>query len=215
MEISNKTLAWFVIGAVVVSLAGTLFSLTNSNGISGYVTSNTTGQASVDVSQSIILRYAINSTDFGSGSIDSGSGFNNCTLGIDNNATIYKIGCIGFNTLNSGGDGPFVLENAGTSNLNVTLNFSGNASTFIGGNQTIAKLRFKVSENESNSCVGGTIPYTAWTEVGAPNTSLVACTNLSWNGIQNTLKVGLNVTLPMDAISGSRSITVLAQGTNI
>jgi hypothetical protein len=215
MEISNKTLAWFVIGAVVVSLTGSLFSLTNSNGITGYATSNTTGSAAVDVSQSVILRFAINSTDFGAGSIDSGSGANNCTLSINGSATIYKSGCTGFANTNTGGNDAFILENAGTSFLSVTINFTGNATTFIGGNQSVARLKFAVSENESTSCAGGTISNGGWTEVQAPNTFVPTCSNLSYADDRDSLRIGLNLSIPIDANSGARTITVLAQGTNL
>ena len=218
MEISNKTLAWFVIGAVVVSLAGTIASFKSSNNsMTGYVTSNDTGSASVGISQSVILRFAINTTDFGSGSIDSQSGFTQCNLMINGSQTIYKYGCTSFNENNSGGKDAFVLENAGTSFLSVTLNITGNASTFIGGNQSIAKMRYAVSENETNSCGtnGANILHGDWTDVNVPNAAVVICSNMSYYSTDNSIRVGLNLTIPNDAFSGSRTITLIAQGTNI
>lgn len=211
MEISNKTLAWFVIGAIVVSLTGSLVSM-RSTSITGYVTSNTSGEAKVDVSQSVVLRYVTNSTNFGSGTIDTENSATNCTLAIDTDTTVIKAGCNGFANTN---EGPLTLENVGTSYLSVTLNFSDNASTFIGGNQSVAKLQFKVANNESNSCTPGGIPFLTWTEVGTPNSTVVACTNLSWNPSANSLRVGLNMTIPTDTISGQKTLTNVAQGTAI
>jgi len=209
MEISNKTLAWFVIGAVVVSLAGTLASFKGT--MTGYVASNDTGLASVNVAQSVILRFAINSTNFGSGSIDSGSGYTECNLSINGSSNIASSGCVGFNSVNPGGADAFVLENAGTSYLNVTINFTGNASTFIGG--TNAKLQYAVSNNESNSCQ--TLYNIGWTDVGAPNQSTLICYNMSHVTTQNTIRIGMKMSIPTDALSGSRSITLLAQGTSL
>ncbi|MGV8087426.1 MAG: hypothetical protein ACP5N1_07375, partial [Candidatus Woesearchaeota archaeon] len=125
MEISNRTLAWLVIAAIVVSVFGTTLSLqklSRSSLASGYVTSNATGTAAVEVSQSVVLRYTVSSVDFGSGSVNSSLGFNNCTLSINGtgSTTIHRVGCEGFNSTNTGGT--FNLENAGTSYLNVTLN---------------------------------------------------------------------------------------------
>jgi len=198
-----------------VSLAGTLASFkSSSNVMTGYVTSNDSGLAQVDVSQSVILRFAINTTNFGSGSINSSGGFTYCNLMINGSTTIYKYGCEGFNNTNSGGPDAFIIQNAGTSYLNVTINITGNASTFIGGNITVASMKYAVSANETNSCPG--IMYnTGWTEVGPPNMSTVICSNMSWQNGRNTIRIGMNITIPNDAPSGSRSVTLIAQGTNI
>jgi hypothetical protein len=216
MEISNKTLAWFVIGAIVISLAGSMFSLTNSRSITGYAigdTSNTSGEARVDVSQSVTLRYAAgrNSTNFGAGEINTSGSFNNCTLAVDDSTTVYKTGCVGFANTN---EGPLILENAGTSYLSVTLNFTSNASTFIGGNDTVRSLKFKVADQEGSSCITGLSP-TTWTEIGTPNTTVAVCSNLSWISETNSIRIGLNMTIPTDTPSGERSITIIAQGTSI
>jgi hypothetical protein len=197
-----------------VSLAGTLASFKGSNNMmTGYATSNDTGLASIDVSQSVILRFAINSTDFGAGSINSSGGYTSCNLMINGSRTIYQYGCNGFNENNTGGNDAFILENAGTSYLNVTINITGNASTFIGGNKSVSSMRYAVSLNESNSCPG-TLYDTAWTEVTVPNASKVICSNMSWQGDRNTIRIGLNITIPADAFSGARSITLIAQGTS-
>ncbi len=214
MEISNKTLAWLVITAVVISFAGTLLSLYKLNNVSssGYFTYNDTGTASVQVSQSVILRYAISTVSFGSGSVNSSGGFNNCILSINGSSTINKVGCEGFND-NSANADAFILENAGTSFLNVTLNFSQDAASFIGGNTTLRFFKYAVSNNESSSCVGA-ITNGGWTEV-AENSSVSACTNLSWSDTTDTLRVGINISIPNDAASGIRTVSILAQGTGI
>ena len=136
MEISNKMLAWFVVAAVVVSIFGTVISLNKlnkTNSLTGFATSNTTGTANVAITTQTVLRFVISAVDFGSGQINTSGGYYNCTMGINdsNPGTIIKsAGCIGFNTTVGS---TFQLQNAGTTYLNVTLNFSKNAADFIGG----------------------------------------------------------------------------------
>jgi hypothetical protein len=214
MDISNKMLAWLVIAAIIISFAGTLTSLYKLNSVSnsGYFTYNDTGTATVDVSQSVILRYAINSIDFGAGSVDSQGGYNNCTLLINGSSTITQVGCSGFNNNSAFGDS-FILENAGTSFLSVTLNFSKNATNFIGGNASLTLFKYTISNNESSSCVGA-LNNTAWTEV-IENASVPICTNMSWTDITDSLRVGISIAIPNDVTSGIKTVSVLAQGTGI
>ena len=209
MEISNKTLAWLVIAAVIVSFAGTLTSLYELNSISnsGYAVSNDTATASVDVSQSVILRYAINTIDFGSGSVNTSGNYHQCVLGLNVSGPISKDGCEGFNSTGT----PFVLENAGTGNLNVTLNFTENATTFLGGTPALAWFRYTVSNNESNSCVG-TLSSQGWTDVVRGSVTNI-CTNLSWSDSSDTLKIGINISIPEDSTKGARAVSIIAQGT--
>jgi hypothetical protein len=214
MEISNKTLAWLVIAAIVVSVFGTTLSLQRLNKTSlanGYATSNVTGTASVDVSQSVVLRYTTNAVNFGSGAINSSGGYNQCVLSINATTAIGQVGCDGFNATNSGG--AFTIENAGTSFLSVTLNFSKNATNFIGGNASLTWFKYAISNNETTSCVG-TLNNTGWTEV-IENASVPICTNMSWSDPSDTLRIGVNISIPNNAVAGSKSVSVVAQGTGI
>jgi hypothetical protein len=216
MEVSNKTLAWFVVAAIAVSIIGTSISLTRlgNTGMTGYAVSNATGNASISVSKVTQLRFAISTLDFGSGSVETGS-YNNCTLTANDGTTGtlgLSAGCLGFNDA-AGQVWPLVLENAGNTRINVTLNFSDDNTTFPGG--TLFPLersfRYMVENNETNSCTG-TLGVTAWTEVTALTTSNV-CTDLSYTPTTNTLRLNLQVVVPMDA-TGDKIVTILAQGTS-
>lgn len=220
MEISNKTLAWLVVAAIVVSIFGTtvsLWNLNNKENFAGYATSNTTGSASVDVSQSVILRFAVNATNFGAGSVNSSmAGVWSCNMminGTTGNPAIARTGCVGFNPAS----GALVMENAGTSYLSVTLNVSKSASQFgiIGGSDAIGinAFRYAIANNESGSCVG-TLNNGTWTAVEAVPTPQLICTNLSWSGGTNSLLVGISLNITGNATQGARSVTFTAQGTN-
>ena len=221
MEISNKALAWLVVAAIVVSIFGTTISLWNLNNkenlLAGNLLTNDTGLAQVTVSQSVVLRFAINATNFGTGSINSSGGYSSCNLAISGQtspATIVKTGCNNFNPTTA----ILVLENAGTSFLNVTLNVSGNATNFTGnlpGDAIgLAAFQFNVSNNETGSCVG-TLNNQTWSTVPGVPTPQNICTNLSWTGTTNSLVIGLNVTITNNASQGAKSVTFFAQGTNI
>jgi len=209
MEISNKTLALLLVAAIVVSIGGTLISLNNVNqGITGHVTSNATGTTSVNVGAVTTLRFDISSVDFGAGSVNTSGGFNNCTMWINGTTTITQTGCTGFNTTNI--NGAFVIENAGTTYLNVTLNCSKNASTFIGG--TSPAFQFVISNNNTGSCVSG-INYTGWTDAAISPVNI--CTNLTPSKPNSTMLIGVQVRIPQDSLTGSQSAIFTAQGTNI
>ena len=67
----------------------------------GYATSNTTGEARVDVSQAVVLRFATgyNATNFGSGSINTTGLIYTCNMAVNGTAgsMVMTNGCIGFN----------------------------------------------------------------------------------------------------------------------
>ncbi|MGV8087002.1 MAG: hypothetical protein ACP5N1_05195, partial [Candidatus Woesearchaeota archaeon] len=138
--------------------------------------------------------------------------FNNCTLSINGSSTtIHRIGCEGFNSTNSGGT--FSLENAGTSFLNVTLNISKNATSFFGGNHSLARFKYAMSNNEAGSCEGTLSNYT-WTEV-IENATINVCSNLSWIDTKDTLRIGINISIPDNSRTGASTVSVIAQGTQI
>jgi hypothetical protein len=218
MEISNKMLAWLVVAAIAVSIFGTIISLNKLNqstGLTGFATSNTTGTATVDISSQTVLRFVVTGVDFGTGQINTTSGYNNCTMSINDSTTgtiTRSAGCIGFNAAAPTGS-TFTLQNAGTTYLNVTMNFSNNASTFIGGVSVNPSLKFQMAENSSSatSCIyAGGVSNKAWTEVTI-GTVYNICQNLSFNQ-NNTLMMGVSVVIPSDA-SGNKAVTILAQGT--
>jgi len=216
MEVSNKALAWFVVAAVAVSIIGTGISLSmlGKVGLTGYATSNVTGNASVLIASQTSLRYAIQVLNFGSGSVDTSGGYNNCTLTANNSVNgtlVIDPGCLQFNN-ETGQAWPLILENAGNTYMTVTLNFTENATTFPGGNPIIAAFQYQIDENETDSCEGS-LSATSWTNVVALTQNSI-CSNLSWNDTKDTLKVNLKVVIPNDA-DGQKDVDIIAQGTSL
>jgi hypothetical protein len=218
MELSNKMLAWLVVASIVISLAGTMISLNrlNDNKLTGFaIQSNDTGTASVSIGSMTLLRFTIDSVSFGSGAINASLG--ECNMTVNGSATIVQAptgGCIGFNTTVSPLTDAFILENAGTNNLNVTINVSKNATNFIGGTTKAPSFKYAISNSEPGSCIGGVLgAVSGWNEV-VENASVTICNNLSWSPTNNTLRMGIFVSIPADA-SGSKTVTVTAQGTSL
>jgi hypothetical protein len=221
MDISNKTLAWMVIAAIVVSFAGTLVSLSklnNTDGFTGLASVNTTGNAQVQLSTQTGLTFSVGTLAFGSGSVN-GTAPNQCNLTINKSTgtSIVKAGgCTGFADTNAGG--PLTLENTGNTVLNVTLNFSKNAFEFIGGHADSGipdpSFLFLVIENETNAC--GIINSTLANWVEVVNTTVgqfKICDNMNFQDTQDSLSIGVRVAIPSNAL-GNRDVYITATGTS-
>jgi len=207
MDVSNKTLAMFLVFSIVISLGGVILSLSKIGSLSttGYATG--TGTASINVSTTTSVRFAISTINFGTGNVNTTGGYTNCTMSINDSATISRTGCVGFSATNT--DGTFVIENDGNTNVNLTLNCSANESGFIGGDIAIRDFDFAVSNNETGSCTG-TLSNTGWTNVPITNPNI--CNNLTYVDNTDTIRVGIKVVIPYDSIQGERTATFTATG---
>jgi hypothetical protein len=210
MDIDNKTLLVFLVAAVVISLAGTIVSLNKLGRLSTVTTgyASGTGTASINVSTTTSVRFAISTIDFGTGGVNTTGGYNNCTMTINDSSAITRVGCSGFNSVNTAGD-TFVIENDGNTDVNLTFNCSTNESAFIGGTASIRSFQYAVSNNESSSCKG-TLSATGWTNVPITNPNI--CTNLTYVDTTDTIRVGIRIVVPYDSIQGERSATFTATG---
>lgn len=220
MDISNKTLAWFVMVAVVVSIGGTIISL-NGAGITGFVAdSNKTGNASVTISSTTSLNFAVNAIDFGAGSIPASAPYS-CNLSNFNSITIPDSGtqCDLFNN-NTPANGWLQIENAGNTLINITINFSTDARGFIGGgilaNAPAPQMYFMVGNNGSEAGSCPSLNVTTWTNVtlGA-KWQVCGGTGLQSADGVDSMAIGINITIPYDAPAGvAKVVTIQASGTN-
>ncbi|MGV8140855.1 MAG: hypothetical protein ACP5NW_00265 [Candidatus Woesearchaeota archaeon] len=221
MEFSNRTLAWLVLATIVVSMCGTFIALNELNSITAYATSNATGNAQVSISSQTVLNFYVGSLDFGSGSVNGTAPYQ-CNLTVNKSvgsvsATISQNGaCDGFNS--SLPAGTLTLENAGNTVLNVTLNFSGNASTIIGGGGgsiPLPSMAFTIAQNETGSCTTLNTSYLGWTEIQhtAAWPAYLICTGMQYTSTSDSISVGLRISIPSNATEGSKTLWVRAQGT--
>ncbi len=223
-EISNRTLAALLVLAIVISLGGTIVSLNKIKtlqffGTTGFATSDT-GKVYLNVTPTASIRFAVNTTNFGTGYTKSG---HNCTMYINKSNSTSAITrskstyCYGgWQSFDTSSEMPLILENDGNVYVNVTISSDKTASTFIGGSEPVApEFQWKIANNESNSCKNDTgVPYD-WTDV--TTTDVVLCHNLSYISNENSMAIGLKVVIPYDTPNKGtqQSATITATATDI
>jgi hypothetical protein len=207
MELTNKTLAMFLVAAIVVSLAGTIISLNKLGTLSttGYATDTDTATASVQVNTTTSIIFTTATIDFSSGSVNTSTAGQNCTLQV---GVAKSAACIGFATVNT----PFVLENDGNTFVSVVLNASKPASTFIGG--TAPLFQWKVANGTSTDCLGGPTPV-AYTDVAASAPGTTICPNLTYVDATDTLNISVLISIPYTASAGVKTASLLATATDV
>jgi hypothetical protein len=221
-EVSNKTLAVLLVGAIVVSLLGTLISLQRlqdmtpfgqrGNAATGHILQDS---GSVDIiigsQASIVVRRSI---DFGSitptGRVNITS--DHGPVGGSNDCTILGGG---------GGDGcsGLEIENDGNSLINVTMNSTSNASDLLGGTDPL--WSFYVANGNSSAVrgdTGCTNLNSTWSNPWQnfqKNFPYVLCYDatgiggLWYNDTNDTITVEFNLTLPSDVTPGIKSATIM------
>lgn len=201
MEITNKTLAIFLVAAVVVSLAGTIISL-NKLGTIHYTTgyaSTDTGTATLYVNSSTEIIFVIDAIDWGEGYVNATAGAPlNCTL---NSEGDKSAGCIRFTTNDVG----MVLQNDGNTIPIVSLKSDVNGTGMFGElfDYGGSQLMYKVTNNETDSC---TTPVpAAYTDVnvtGGLGTEI--CPGLEYNDANDTLRVDVQVNFNYLTLAGQK-----------
>jgi hypothetical protein len=211
MEITNKTLAMFLVAAIVVSLAGTIISLNKLGSISttGYASNvNATARVNVNAVSSVVFR--ISSMDWGTGSVTANASATqfNCTL--ISNAT-NSVDCFGFNVVTN----PFVLENDGNTNVSVTLKSNATATQFIGGTAVYGGpvFQYNVSNNETSSCV--TPAPAGFTDVNVTGAGTQICDVLDSTDTKDTIKIHIKINIPYTATTGDRTANLMATATGL
>jgi len=147
-EISNKTLAILLIGAIVISLGGTLISLNRLAriripGITGFYGAAEEAEVRLDIESNVQVNFTTDTINWGTGYVVSPNDF--CVL----NSYDGTIGanCTGFTPQTAG----FILENVGNRNVTLNVSMQYNAVDFIGIG---AVCKWNVSESESGSAPG-------------------------------------------------------------
>jgi len=151
-EISNKTLAILLVGAIVISLGGTLISLNKLAGvkipkITGFATSEKDATVELQIASTVEVRWTINSINWGTGQINSSTP--GCTLqsfapSVGSNCT----GNPGFTAQESG----LILENIGNVNASLKIKTGKDAQAFLTGSNPIYQWKVNNYGTETSSC---------------------------------------------------------------
>jgi len=231
-EISNKTLAFLLVGAIVVSLFGTFISLNRLDNIgpsglrqiTGMYTDSTTGTVQLNV-QGDIAFSVVNSVNFGDVTPITGTLMNITTDNI--NAQGQGNDCTtGANCM------ALEIQNDGNEVINLTFNVSTNAAGLIGGSAPAAPGFYFYARNGNRTGVAASPGCTGNMSYGRNNLGLGAGTN--WQSIStganysicvtnNTLaftnglnftsgfdmvSIEFNLTIPADAVQGAKTATI-------
>ncbi|MFH1173881.1 MAG: hypothetical protein V1725_01985 [archaeon] len=210
MDVSNKTLAIFLVAAIVVSIAGTFVSLNRlgkMGGMTGYALDDT-GLANLSISTSASIRFedGFNTTDFGTGSIPNASSV--CFLSTTAGPTAE---CSGFAQ-----GGPLIIENDGNVNLtNVSLNSTNSAAAFIGSCGSFTpEFLWNFTQNESTSCNAG---YWAAGDYMAVNTTLMSiCEGANaYNYVEDhdSIRIDFLLNISSDCTPGAKTNIINLVGT--
>lgn len=108
-----------------------------------------------------------------------------------------------------------ILQNNGTTIVNVTVQPDKNAADFvcgIGGTCTsaLANVDVKAEDNEAASCQAGSLQAAAYETLstGSTNTSVGLCNRLEFDNSKDEIKVFYKVTIPSDIGAGLKTMTV-------
>lgn len=217
MDLSNKALAMLLLVAITVSIVGTLTSISRFEqaGLTGRFADNASGQVNFTIQSSFSLRFINANIPFGSGYVNSSSG---CQMGTNNSGpSADPDGCFGFNnTVNSSN---LTIENDGNIAANVSLNFTANATGFIGGTGPLFKYRVNQSA-EPGSCAAimngsGATFQEVGSSAGTNETTVKGakiCNNLNYQDSTDLIDIGFWVSIPQNAASGDHNVIITAIG---
>ena len=217
-EISNKTLAILLIGAIVISLGGTLISLnklTNVKipGITGFAVNESTEGADIELQISSLVKvwWSIPNINWGTG------GVNTSTIGCTLQSFAPSIGgnCTGFDEQLLG----LVLVNTGTVDASLKIMTGKDAVGFIGGgndsNPPVYQWKAADYFGEAGSCTNSTgfnldQFYDAETGIARD-----VCSNFTMNNSHDAIQFDVKVWIPNDAPADLKYDTITATATAI
>ena len=219
MDITNKTLAFFLVAAIVVSVVGTMTSLNKidrfqtESGPAGLATTDT-GNVSLYVNRTASIVFRNATINWGSGYVNiSSSGVTNCVMDTKGGAgTVTTPDCEEF-TPQTG----LHIENDGNLDVNLTFNFSGN-NTIIGdtadGLNMPASWQFNVSNGSAaGACSNYALkPSGNWVNITGTHVSygVTVCDNFTWE-TNDRFRIDFRVLIPDNTESGTKNITLYAE----
>ncbi len=226
-EVSNRVLAALLIVAIVVSLGGTMISLSKIKQLSypvlsGLATGDLEKYGLVNITvESVAALYIADTRD----TIDFGTGHVNITDFSGNNCTMYINGSYGnedyYNdTKDYGCAGDWadtwkskahviVVENVGSTYLNVSLQSNETASDFLESvSSGVEGFYLWAQDNETGSCADTPESgiWQDWWSVTTSKIELCDCLNQSAKSTsKNSIAIGAKVVIPGDFVASKRS----------
>jgi hypothetical protein len=205
-DYSNRTLAYLVLVALIVSVIGSLMTLSRIGGFGVPLITGAASSGTGTTQVAILSQLAITI-------IDSTIDYGTCKPGIGN--TTF------FDSNNSAINGSDESECTGMSNpQNITIENTGNVGANISIQTNTIDLTGSVSglnkslwfswRNATNSagCYKATRASGVWYNFTAIATDNVTCENLTWTSANKRLWFYLRVWMPPDATAAARTATI-------
>ena len=208
-DISNTVLIALVLVAIVVSVGGTMVTLSmirpTTIEIAGLYTD--TGELKFEILSVVSINVIQDTMNFGAGRVNE-----TCTYCyLDSNESDITDSChkdasdsCGNWSWTAGDSFAFEVENTGTVTANVTIYSNASAAEFIGG--TGPGQWFFSKNNETNSC--GWL-QTSWTALGkGVGNATDVCLNFNHEALNDTFFTHIRLKVPEDATPGARTATI-------
>jgi len=217
---SDNTLLTLAIVVAIISIIGFLLVLVPK--FTGYQVDTDQATTSVEIASNVVITFTISTVNWGPGFVNVGQ--LGATLDT-NESTIPVEGALAgtWDRLATGDGltGGFILVNEGNEKVSLelaALNVGSNAANFIGGTNPVFEM--KVVEDASEP---GTACTTPGIDFGVYKSVLVsptvsACGVFEWDdGGANSdqLEIHTKIFIPNDALSGTRTATIVATGTKV
>lgn len=215
MDITNKTLALFLLAAVVVSLGGTLMNLSQLSDLSPTGLATDTGEVDIEITGTVsITTEDSDAIDFGQCSPLAGEEavVNSEGDGAD------QIQCDGINDTDS--SQAIAVRNNGNINALVEVSTDmvgaaqgGDFLDSTSGNSSIAIRSVNDgAEGNSGGCIGTTLDsYETFTDTGLDDEKTV-CSELGFGGSTNSILAHIEIVIPFDAPTGQETFTLTFEG---
>jgi hypothetical protein len=211
MDLSNKSLALLLVGAILLSLGGTIVSLNQltKSGATGLAT----GQLNLSITSTASCAVDTN-VSFGTSGQPTGT--YSLTTDRNNSLTTSFQDCLDSSLSNSCKG--LQINNTGNVNLNITFNSDSNASTLLVSqtNLDITDFRYTVrngtaAANTSNGCQNITNHSTQIDNVPLnviQATTQKICENLTYTDGSDIMHVEFNITLEPDIYPSTKTAII-------
>jgi len=190
--------------AIILLIIAVLFISSTTGGLKlrqvGFA-SSTIGTATVNVSTDLSIYLVDSNITFGNGAVDSGSQY-----GILDSTGAAVTNC-SWNPTND----PFVIQNDGNVNVNITITASTAAGTWFGGTPASAAMWYNYSNNEAGSCLlDSGNPYvnatnSTWRILPVTSNINYTCQKLNYSEPSDEMRIDLKLQVPQDAPQGLKT----------
>ena len=204
MALSNKTLIYLISISIIITLFGTTYTLNKLQeglGITGLPT-NVGGPVNLTIAATASINLSNDNITWGSGQVLQG--FPNATLDTNNNSAYVVRG-----SWSSSGVRGFTLQNIGNVPVNVTINSTVNATSYLGGSGPAYRYEVRQATGNSSACESGIATgQNDFYPSGNTSGRIRICNVFNFTANRDHLIIDINITVPDDAPTGSKNTTI-------